>query len=123
MGKLCEIELQLHPPLPGETIEQTRARYNRLTAMSIKRAEEDRRTKWDGMHRYDALKKFILDGMPDDEIIERIGIYKEVGKRPDKPDRKLLGIFKRIVRGQITEGHDSMSLHDLIKGEINGSRR
>lgn len=118
-------EPKFRPPLPGESIEQTREKYNRKAEKAIERAEEDRKAKWCGLHRYDAMKKFILEGMPDEEIIERIGIYREKNDRERyntrrKPDYKLLEICKRIVRGQISKGHYGMSLHALIRGELDG---
>ena len=38
-------ELEPRPPLPGESIEQTREKYNRKTEKAIKKAERDRKTK------------------------------------------------------------------------------
>lgn len=82
------------------------------------RAKRDRKEKWRGMHRYDALMTFIREGMPDDEIIRRIGIYKDGsrGEPTTKPDYKTLEVFKRIAAGKISRGHVGISMQDLIRG-------
>lgn len=81
------------------------------------RAKRDRKEKWRGMHRYDALMAFIAEGMPDEEIIRRIGIYKEksMGEVSNRPDYKLLEVFKRVARGEISKGHSGMEWAEMMK--------
>lgn len=110
-------------PLHGAALEAAKQKYNRMTLNAMSKAERDRKTKWRGMHRYDALMTFIREGMPDEEIIRRIGIYREATNGEpsrDIPDCKLLETFKRIARGEISEGHDDMEWNWImrsLKGE------
>ena len=126
--KLKQAELQeepkeepkFRPPLSGESTEQTRAKYNRKTEKAIKQAERDMKTKWDGLHRFDAAMKFIRDGMPDDEVIKRIGLYKDYEDGTKHPDKKLLKVYKNVAAGKVSKGHYGMSLRALIRGELDG---
>lgn len=99
--------------------QAARERNDRITRNMIERANADRVNKWRGMHRYDALMTFIREGMPDDEIIERIGIYKahSVGVSVVRvPDYKTLEAFKRVAAGKISKGHVGVAMRDLIRG-------
>ena len=102
------IREQLHPPLHGETMAETIRRYNLKAEKAIKEAERDRKEKWGGLHRYEAAMKFIREGMSDDEIIERIGLYKDYEDGTKHPDYKLLRVYKNVAAGRISEGHDVM---------------
>ena len=108
-------ELEPRPPLPGESIEQTREKYNRKTEKAIQKAERDRKTKWGGLHRYDAAMKFIREGMPDDEIIKRIGLWKDYEDGSKHPDYKLLKVYKNVAAGKISAGHYGMTLDELMR--------
>ena len=122
--KLKQAELQeepkeepkFRPPLRGESTEQTREKYNRKTQRSIDKAKKDMETKWRGMHRFDAAMQFIKEGMKDEEIIARIGLYIEYRNSKAHPDYGLLEVYKKVQRGDISKGHVGMTLHELLEG-------
>ena len=116
-----EAELRGEIPTWGREVKSSvvdTIKRNKIdSTKAFKRAAEDRKTKWRGLHRYDALMAFINEGMPDEEIIQRIGIYKEKGSGEvgSKPDYKLLEVFKRVARGEISAGHSGMEWDEMIK--------
>lgn len=105
----------------GESTEQTRAKYNRITAKAIETAEWYRKNKWRGLHRYDAAMQFIREGMPDEEIIERVGMYKDYEDGTKHPDYHTLEVYKKVYAGKISKGHVGMTIEEVFDiGEDNG---
>lgn len=94
---------------------ETKEYWSTLASHELKMAQKLRKECWGGLHRYDATMKLIAEGVPDEEIIERIGLYRKGASGKLTKDRKTLETYKKVYRGEISEGHDDMEWPQLMR--------
>ena len=82
--------------------------------IEIRQSKQQKQELWDGMHRFDAAMKYIAEGMSDEEVIKKIGIYKKVQMGKERPDYETLETYKKVARGDYSEGHDDLTWRELM---------